>query len=91
MTYRNSRRSGWRRSEARWSGSLWTGGVFKLAEIMGFPQAGQRMMQQSCPGFYLSVVEPGTLQAGQVFELEAGQRGLSVVDAFHAKRLKHLR
>ncbi len=64
---------------------------FKLTEVMGFPQAGKRMLQQACPGFYLSVVAPGTIQAGQSFTLEAGQRGLSIIDAFHAKRLKHLR
>ena len=64
---------------------------FKLTEVMGFPQAGKRMVQQACPGFYLSVVAPGTIQAGQSFTLEAGQRGLSIIDAFHAKRLKHLR
>ena len=34
---------------------------FKFAAIMGFAQAGKRMMQQGCPGFYLSVVaEPAT-------------------------------
>ena len=64
---------------------------FKLTEIMGFPQAGKRMMEQGCPGFYLSVVEPGTIQAGQSFALEAGLRGLSILDAFRAKRLKHMR
>jgi MOSC domain-containing protein YiiM len=64
---------------------------FKFAEIMGFPQAGKCMVQQGCPGFYLSVVVPGQIQAGQTFSLESGQRGLSVGDAFHAKRIKHLR
>jgi len=64
---------------------------FKLAEVLGFPQAGKRMMQQACPGFYLSVVQPGQIQAGQTFSLEPGQRGLSVSDAFRAKRIKHLR
>ena len=58
---------------------------------MGFPQAGKRMVQQACPGFYLSVVAPGTIQAGQSFTLEAGLRGLSIIDAFRAQRLKHLR
>lgn len=64
---------------------------FKFAEVMGFPQAGKRMMQRGCPGFYLSVVQAGHLQAGQSFTLEPGVRGLTVSDAFHAKRIKHLR
>ena len=64
---------------------------FKFAEIMGFPQAGKRMMQQICPGFYLSVVQAGHIEAGQTFTVESGQRGLSVGEAFHAKRIKHLR
>ena len=42
---------------------------FKFAQIMGFAQAGKRMMQQGCPGFYLSVVKPGHIEAGQTFTL----------------------
>lgn len=64
---------------------------FKFTAIMGFAQAGKRMMQQGCPGFYLSVVRAGSIEAGQTFTLEPGQRGLTVRDAFHAKRIKHLR
>ena len=64
---------------------------FKFTEIMGFAQAGKRMMQQGCCGFYLSVVRPGPLQAGETWSLEPGPRGLSVREAFHAKRIKHLR
>ena len=64
---------------------------FKFSAVMGFAQAGKRMMQQGCPGFYLSVVRPGPIEAGEVFTLEPGQRGLTVRDAFHAKRIKHLR
>lgn len=64
---------------------------FKFAEVMGFPQAGKRMMQQGCSGFYLAVARPGNLEAGQTFTLEPGQRGLRVSDAFQAKRVKHLR
>lgn len=64
---------------------------FKFAAIMGFAQAGKRMMQQDCPGFYLSVAKAGHIEAGQAFTLEPGQRGLTVSDAFRAKRIKHLR
>ncbi|QCB47734.1 MOSC domain-containing protein [Hydrogenophaga sp. PAMC20947] len=64
---------------------------FKFTAIMGFSQAGKRMMQQGCPGFYLSVAQTGHIQAGQAFTLEPGQRGLTVSEAFQAKRIKHLR
>ncbi|MEZ5704879.1 MAG: MOSC domain-containing protein [Burkholderiaceae bacterium] len=64
---------------------------YKFTEVMGFAQAGKRMMQQGCCGFYLSVVRPGQLQVGDGWSLEPGPRGLSVREAFHAKRLKHLR
>jgi len=64
---------------------------FKFNAVMGFAAAGRRMMEHLCPGFYLSVVRSGPIQAGQAFELRPGPRGLSVLEAFTAKRLKHLR
>ncbi len=64
---------------------------FKLNAVLGFPEAGKRMMQRGCPGFYLSVVRAGLIEAGQAFTLEPGRRGLRVSDAFFAKRIKHLR
>lgn len=63
----------------------------KFNAVMGLNTAGRLMMQQGCPGFYLSVVQPGTLTSGQAFTLLPGAHGLSVRDAFAAKRLKHLR
>ena len=64
---------------------------FKFTEVMGFAQAGKRMMQQGCSGFYLAVSRPGELCAGQTFTVEPGQRGLRVSEAFQGKRIKHLR
>lgn len=64
---------------------------YKLNAVMGLPQAGRLMMEHACPGFYLAVVQPGRIEAGQAFTLTPGVRGLSVLDAFAAKRLKHLR
>lgn len=64
---------------------------FKLNQVLGFPEAGKRMMQKVCPGFYLSVAQAGFIEAGQTFTLEPGRRGLRVSDAFFAKRIKHLR
>ena len=64
---------------------------FKFNAVMGLPQAGRLMMEHACPGFYLAVVQPGSIEAGQAFTLEPGVRGLGVLEAFAAKRLKHLR
>lgn len=64
---------------------------FKFNAVMGLNTAGRLMMQQGCPGLYLAVARPGTLQAGQAFSVQPGTRGLSVHEAFAAKRVKHLR
>lgn len=63
----------------------------KFCAVMGLSSAGKLMMQQGCPGFYLAVERAGTISASQTFEVVAGGRGLSVRDAFVAKRFKHLR
>lgn len=63
----------------------------KFNAVMGLNTAGKLMMQQGCPGFYLAVARGGTIDAGQAFSVVPGSRGLSVRDAFHGKRLKHLR
>jgi len=64
---------------------------YKFNAVMGYGPASRDMVQGGRCGFYLAVVEPGTLTAGQGCTLEPGQRGLGVVEAFAAKRLKHLR
>lgn len=64
---------------------------YKFNAVMGLNTAGRLMVQQGCPGFYLAVAQPGSIEAGQTFRLRPGSRGLSVRDAFAAKRLKHLR
>ncbi len=64
---------------------------FKLNAALGLPQAGRLMLEQRCPGFYLAVQQPGPIEAGQGFEVRRGPRGLSVLEAFAAKRVKHLR
>jgi MOSC domain-containing protein YiiM len=64
---------------------------FKFTAVMGVPLAGKLMMQRGCPGFYLAVVQPGSIRAGDAFQLLPGVRGLSVSEAFSAKRIKHLR
>jgi len=64
---------------------------YKFSAVMGLPTAGRLMMEQLNSGFYLSVVRPGHIEAGQSFTQVPGTRGLCVSDAFAAKRIKHLR
>ena len=64
---------------------------FKFAAVMGFSQSGKLMVQEARCGFYLSVVETGSLQAGERFNLIAGARRLSIADAIRGKMAKHRR
>jgi MOSC domain-containing protein YiiM len=64
---------------------------FKFAAVMGFASSGKLMVQEARCGFYLSVQTPGSLQAGECFELEAGSRNLSIAQAIRAKLAKHRR
>jgi MOSC domain-containing protein YiiM len=64
---------------------------FKFNAVMGFNLAGKRMAQSGHCGFYLAVQTPGTVQAGEAFELHPGPRSLSIAQAFAGKRWKHLR
>jgi MOSC domain-containing protein YiiM len=63
---------------------------FKFNAVMGLNTAGRLMMERLCSGFYLAVVQPGAIEAGQAFTLVPGIRGLRVSEAFAAKRIKHL-
>lgn len=64
---------------------------FKFNAVMGFSQAARMMVDHSACGFYCAVEMPGSLSTGDEFKLMAGQRSLSIADAFAAKRVKHLR
>lgn len=64
---------------------------YKFNAAMGFATAAKIMAQQGCCGFYLAVDEPGTLQAGEAFDLVAGPRRLGIPEMFNAKMFKHLR
>jgi MOSC domain-containing protein YiiM len=64
---------------------------FKFAAVMGFAQSGKLMVQEARCGFYLSVVQTGSLQAGESFALTAGARRLSIADAIRGKMAKHRR
>ena len=63
----------------------------KFNAAMGFSGAARLMAQTGFCGFYLSVLEPGSLQADETFELIPGRRSVSIPEMFAAKRVKHLR
>ena len=64
---------------------------YKFNAAMGFNTAVKAMAQSGFCGFYLSVDEPGTLQAGGAFELMPGPRHVSIPQRFQAKMFKHVR
>lgn len=64
---------------------------YKFNAAMGFATASKLMAQHGCCGFYLAVDEPGTLQAGEAFDLVPGPRRLGIPEMFRAKLFKHLR
>lgn len=64
---------------------------YKFNAAMGFATAAKLMAQNGCCGFYLAVDEPGSLQAGEAFELLPGPRRLGIPEMFKAKLFKHMR
>lgn len=58
---------------------------FKFNAAMGFNQAVKLMGQSAWCGFYLAVRQPGSLAAGQRFELRPGPREVSIHELFRAK------
>ena len=64
---------------------------YKFNAAMGFNTAVKAMAQSGFNGFYLSVDMPGTLEAGEAFELVPGPRHVGIPERIDARRLKHLR
>jgi MOSC domain-containing protein YiiM len=58
---------------------------FKFNAAMGFAQAGALMNQSCWCGFYLAVLEPGTIEAGQTFVVEPGSREVRIDELFRAR------
>lgn len=58
---------------------------FKFNAAMGFAQAGALMAQSGWCGYYLAVLEPGSLEAGQAFTLEPGAREVRIDELFRAR------
>ncbi len=57
----------------------------KFNAAMGFGQAAKLMWANGWCGFYLAVREPGTLAAGQAFEVIPGPREVGIGELFQAK------
>ena len=58
---------------------------FKFNAAMGFKHATPLMHANAWCGFYLAVRVPGTLQAGQAFEVVAGPREVGITELFRAR------
>ncbi|MDH4059478.1 MAG: MOSC domain-containing protein [Aquincola sp.] len=63
---------------------------FKFNAAMGFAQAGQMMAQSTWCGFYLAVIEAGTIEAGEAFVLHAGPREVRIDELFRATTSRRL-
>jgi MOSC domain-containing protein YiiM len=64
---------------------------YKFNAAMGFSTAVRAMAQSGFCGVYLSVDTPGTIEAGEAFELEPGPRHIGIPERFNSRMFKHLR
>jgi MOSC domain-containing protein YiiM len=64
---------------------------FKFNAAMGFNQAAKLMVANGWCGFYLAVRVPGTLQAGEPFELVHGPREVGIQELFRSRLAAHKR
>lgn len=58
---------------------------FKFNAAMGFKHASKLMSESAWCGWYLAVREPGTIAAGEAFEIEPGPRQISIWELFRAR------
>ena len=58
---------------------------FKFNAAMGFDQASKLMAANGWCGFYLAVRRPGTLRAGEAFELIPGPREVGITELFRSR------
>jgi MOSC domain-containing protein YiiM len=63
---------------------------YKLNAAMGDATAVRTLAQHGLTGFYLTVDVPGSLAAGQAFEIVAGPRETPLMALFSAARAKYL-
>ncbi len=58
---------------------------FKFDAAMGFAQASKMMVKSAWCGFYLAVRIPGSLRAGETFDVLPGPREVGIVELFRAR------
>jgi MOSC domain-containing protein YiiM len=58
---------------------------FKLNAAIGFAHAAKLMVESAWCGWYLAVREPGTIAAGDAFDVVAGPREVSLWELFRAR------
>jgi MOSC domain-containing protein YiiM len=58
---------------------------FKFEAAMGFAQASRLMTQSGFCGAYLAVLNPGSVAAGDVLQLEPGPREVNLLELFRAR------
>jgi MOSC domain-containing protein YiiM len=58
---------------------------FKFNASMGFAQASKLMVQSGFCGSYMTVLRPGTLQAGDPITLQAGPREVNLRELFRSR------
>jgi MOSC domain-containing protein YiiM len=60
----------------------------KFNAVMGFKHAARLMVQSGWCGWYLGVLVPGTISAGQDFELIPGPREVGIAELFRERKPK---
>jgi MOSC domain-containing protein YiiM len=63
----------------------------KFNAVMGYAGAAKDMVDSGRSGFYLAVDKPGTLKAGDPFQVVQGHRSVSIAQALQHKAWKHRR
>ena len=63
----------------------------KFNAVMGYAGAAKDMVNSGRSGFYLAVDKPGTLKAGDSFQVVEGLRSVSIAQALQHKAWKHRR
>ncbi|MGQ0598522.1 MOSC domain-containing protein [Aquabacterium sp.] len=58
---------------------------YKFQAVMGFKQAVKMMAQSGYCGFYLTVRQPGTIAAGESYDVIPGAREVSIAELFKAR------
>ena len=58
---------------------------FKFTAAMGFKHASKLMAESAWCGLYLAVREPGTIAAGETFEIVPGPREVGITELFRAR------